>query len=97
MKELVVNGETFQYEVEYDVSEFGESTWTSFYQGTEMVTRRKYLIFGSKITKEEPKHVFRIPYDIESPEHTKDFIRGEIEYQIKLWKRPEELSRGEII
>jgi hypothetical protein len=97
MKDLNVNGRTFQYEIFSDVSEYGETVFTEFYEGKETKTRRKYFLFGPEITKEVPHKVFTIYFDIEDTDRTKDEVRTVLERHIELLDREAQIQRGEII
>ena len=50
-KSLDVNGRKIEYEVFYDVSEYGETYETAFYEGTKIVSRKKYFLFGEPVSK----------------------------------------------
>lgn len=97
MKELVFRGITLQYERISVDSELGDSIITNFYLGEEEVTRRKYILFGEKITKIRPKFAFRLWMDIEDPVWTKKGIRNAISNKMELMNRKAEIERGEII
>jgi hypothetical protein len=97
MKTLTINNRTFQYELCYHSSEYGNSEWTEFYEGTITETRKKYWLFGKEITTTQPKKVFTIWQNIESKNHTKKQVRDWIEKQIDLLNREEEIKKGEII
>ena len=96
MKDLNVNGRTFQYEIFSDVSEYGEIVFTEFYEGKETKTRRKFL-FGPEITEEVPHKVFTIDFDIEDTGYTKNDVRTILERNIELLDREDQIQRGEII
>ena len=97
MKEIFINGRQFQYEVVAYTGEFGYYHETEFYEGVETITRRKFLLFGNKITITKPKWVFTIHCDIESEYYTKSEIRDKIEKQVELLERKKQIERGEII
>jgi len=97
MKEINVNGRTFQYEVEMYQGEFGYFYETLFYEGLETRTRKKYFLFGETITITKPKWVFTIHCDIESEYYTKSEIRNKILKQVELLERKKQIERGEII
>lgn len=97
MKEINVNGRTFQYDVEMYQGEFGYFYETLFYEGLETRTRKKYFLFGDKITITKPKWVFTIPFDIEYEGYTKAEVRAKIEKQVELLERKKQIERGEII
>jgi len=98
MKELEIHGRKYQYEIFSDCNEYDGLTYkTEFYQGTEIVSRRKYFLFGERITKEVPKFAFKVFFNIEDPSFTKSFVRAAVEKQAELLYRQEEIDRGEII
>lgn len=97
MKSLSINENTFWYEIEVDSSEYGDYYTTNFYQGTETVKRKKYILFGAEIVKTVPKLVFSLYMNIEDPSYTKSDIRALISREIELMNRVEEIERGEII
>ena len=97
MKTLTINNRTFEYEIFHHSSEYGDSAWTEFYEGTMTETHKKYWLFGKKITTIKPIKVFTIWYDIESKNHTKKQVRDWIQRQVDLLNREEEIRRGEII
>jgi hypothetical protein len=97
MKTLTINNRTFQYEIFEDSTEWGTYHYTEFYDGTITVSRKKYWLFGEKITKTIANHVFTIWCDIEDKNYTKKQVRGWIERQVELLDREEEIKRGEII
>lgn len=98
MKTIVVNGKEYQYKIFFDCSEYGEWSWTVFYDGTmETLTRRKYWLFGPVITKTQLKSLFTIYYSIEDPKILKADVRKTIESRIEQLGREAEIKRGEII
>jgi hypothetical protein len=97
MKELVFEGTTLHYERISIDSELGDSIVTNFYLGEETFTRRKYIIFGEKITETKPKLVFRLWFDVESENWTKEEVRKKIAREMALLNRKDEIARGEII
>jgi hypothetical protein len=98
MKELEIRGRKYQYEIFSDCNEYDGLTYeTEFYQGTKIVSKRKYLLFGKRIVKEIPKFAFKVFFNIEDPSFTKSFVRAAVEKQAELLYRQEEIDRGEII
>jgi hypothetical protein len=97
MKSLTIDGQTFKYELFCDTTEYGDYHWTEFYQGEETVTRKKFWLFGEKITKVHPKMVFKLNINIEDEGYTKGDIRTMIFRKIKLMNRKSEIERGEIV
>ena len=97
MKTLDVNGRIFQYKRFCNIGEYGDSEWTEFYDGLEAKQKRKFIFFGEIITYTIPKFVFRVPYNIEDPNHLKSAVRKTIESYVELLGRQEEINKGEII
>ncbi len=97
MKTLTINNRTFEYKLCWHSSEYGDSEWTEFYEGTITETHKKYWLFGKEITTIKPKKVFTIWKNIESKRHTKKEVRDWVQYEVELLNRAEEIRRGEII
>lgn len=97
MKTLTINNRKLDYEISYHSSEYGESKWTEFYEGTITETHKKYWLFGKEITTIKPKKVFTIWRNIESKTHTKKQVRDWIQHEVELLNREDEIRRGEII
>lgn len=97
MKEITINGRTFQYKTIWTGGEYGKSPETIFYDGTESYVYRKYILFGKKIIGIKPREVFRIYDDSNSKRLTKDWWRTQIEKEIELLDRASELEKGELI
>lgn len=101
MKKIEVNGYTFYYSIGFEVGDDnGIYEWTDFFLKTKSITRKKWWIFGPKITYEigDPKSfVFKINFAIDDKRFTKLETRNAIEHQIELWKRPMEIKNGELI
>ena len=96
-KILDVNGRKIEYEVFYDVSEYGETYETVFYEGTQIVSRKKYFLFGEQVSKEVPREIFRLYFNIEDEGRTKSEIRAIIERKLELLDRKDQIRRGELI
>ena len=98
MKTINYYGREFQYEIFSDCNEYDGLTYeTEFYEGTEMVTKRKYWLFGPEITVEQPKLIFKLYLDIEDETYTKQDIRDKIRRKVELLNRKLEIEKGEII
>ena len=97
LKTINIDERVLGYKVCHDVSEVDSYSWTEFYEGVVPVTRRKYWLFGEKITVNEPKLIFKISRDIEDTSYTKSQVRAWIERKLELMGRAEEIKRGEII
>ncbi len=101
MKKIEINGHIFFYSIELEVDGGGCAyQWTEFFLKTKTVTRRRFWIFGRWETYDigDPNsHVFTINFAINDKRYTKIEVRNAIEHQVKLWKRPAEIERGEII
>lgn len=97
LKKIELDGVQLEYETFYECGEYGDYEWTEFYIGTKISTRRKYFLFGEKITKEEPFKVFELNFSIENPNYTKKEVRKAIKRKLELFGRKSEIERGEII
>jgi hypothetical protein len=97
MKRIDVNGRTIEYEVFYDCSEYGDTYETVFYEGKQTVSRKKYFLFGETVSKEFPREIFRIYFNVEDEGRTKSEIRAIIERRLELLDRKEQIRRGELI
>ena len=97
LKTINIDGRVLGYKVCHDVGELESYSWTEFYEGAVPVTRRKYWLFGEKITVHQPKLIFKISRDIEDTSYTKSQVRAWIYHQLELMGRAEEIKRGEII
>jgi len=93
MKPIIIHGKEYYYQVFLDTSDLDE---TSFYK-KEIVTRKKYYLWGEKIKVDEYNRVFRVSFNIESPYISKEYIRKEIDKELAILKRAEEIKRGEIL
>ncbi len=97
MKTINYHGREFQYDILEEVSEYGSYRYTEFYEGTEMVTKRKYWLFGPEITVEKTKLSFTLYMDIEDEMYTKKDVRDKIRRKVELLNRKLEIEKGEII
>ena len=97
MKEITIGNRTLQFEVKCEASECDSYEFTEFYEGTETVTRKKWLFWGETITEVKPKLVFTIWRDITSPKLTKEYWRREIGKEIELLDRRDQILNGEYI
>lgn len=86
-----------EYKIFHDVNEWGEGYFTEFYEGLNIIKRKKYWLFGEVITETEPNLLFTLDFSIESAFYTKGKVRRIIEEKLELMGRKEELKRGEII
>lgn len=97
MKTIDVNGRKLEYEIFYDVCEYGEAYQTVFYEGTISKNRKKWFLFGPEISISKPKELFKLYFNIEDPNLTKSDIRFTLERKIELLNREKEIEEGEII
>ena len=97
MKELTIEGRTFQYKVSYFYSEYSDYHITEFFEGTCTIKRKKYWVFGEEIEKKIPNFSFNLYVNIEDERHTKKEIREMIIKKIELLNRKEEIKKGEIV
>ena len=100
MKNITIKGKTFGFEV-CRTGEFGEYLYTCFYYGVDISVRKKYYLFGEKITIETPRFAFSVEYDIEDVGISKEDLRNRLENELKsiekLLDRKSEIMRGEYI
>lgn len=97
MKEITIGNRTLQFEVLCEANEADSYEYTEFYEGTETLTRKKWIFWGETITTVEPKLVFTIYKDITSPKLTKEYWRREISKELELLDRRDEIFKGEYI
>ena len=97
MKEITIGNRTLQFQVLCEANEADSYEYTEFYEGTETVTRKKWLFWGETITEERPKLVFTIYSDITNPKLTKEYWRREIGKELELLDRRDEIRKGEYI
>lgn len=97
MKTIDVNGRKLEYEIFYDVCEYGEAYQTVFYEGKISKNRKKWFLFGPEISISKPKELFKLYFNIEDPNLTKSDIRFTLERKIELLNREKEIEEGEII
>lgn len=101
-KTIEINGETFNYEVIYDVDAHGNVyEWTEFFKDTYEKTTKKFWLFGPLVTETIYDPLFTVNFDIESTFYTKEYtnkgVNKAYNNYIALLKRPEEIKNGEII
>ena len=97
MKDITIGGRTLQFKVMCEANEVDSYEYTEFYEGTETVSRKKWLLWGKTITEEKPKLVFTIYRDITNPKLTKEYWRREILKEIELLDRRDEIENGEYL
>lgn len=98
MKNITIDGRTFQYKVVWNISEYGSAAETDFFEGVERVKVFQFCFWRPAKYKEIPKLVFTVFADIESAEYSKEHVRYMIQKKIdELYNRPQELLRGEIV
>jgi hypothetical protein len=97
LKYVNINGRTIHYKCLSSIGEGAEFHWTEFYEGTVSITRKKYFLFGEKITMEKPKKIFTIYEDCNCPRRSRGWWRERIMHELELLNRSEELKRGELI
>lgn len=97
MKSIEINNRKLFYEIYFKEAVYGFQKCTRFYEEMETIRRRRFIFFGEWKTEVRPKILFRLPFDIETPFYTKKHIKNEIENQLALLSRRDEIKRGEII
>jgi hypothetical protein len=100
MEEIEYNGKKFLYLIEeYECGDYGAFSCfkTHFFNPFPTITeRRKWYLFGRKIKVENFDLLFTLDYSIKSPKVLKEKIQKDLDEQIKLLNREEEIKRGEI-
>lgn len=94
MKDIVINGRKFQYELVYD--EY-YSEITRFYDGVIITHRKKYFFFGRYIVIKEPKFVFSINLSIEDARYSKEQLIQYITPALNKYDRKIEIDNGDIL
>lgn len=100
MKKLQYKGYTFHYQVkEYDCGEYGVATCytTIFYEYLGKGVKKKYWLWGPEVKYDIHKELFTLQYNIESCGITKIEIRRDLDKEIDLMFRCEEIKKGEIV
>jgi hypothetical protein len=97
MKEITVKGVKLKYKVSYSDISYEDIWYTEFYLGEKVSYVKKYLFWGEKQKVISPKMVFVVYYNIESPKFTKAKVREDLEREVELIFRQDEIDRGEII
>lgn len=93
MKKIKIKGVEYSYQV-YNSTDI--HTVTVFYSGVKKYTRRKYWLFGEKITVEKPIEVFKVYFDIESEFLTKKQVKYILLKRISILEREEEVKKGKL-
>lgn len=91
---ITIEGRDLYFEVIYSDE---SQDYTEFYEGTEIVTYKKWVLFGETITEERPKLVFTIDKAMSDYGLTKEWWREELTKEIQLLERREQIERGEFI
>ena len=92
-----IDGRIIHYRCLSSIGEGVAFYWTEFYEGTVSITRKKYFLFGKKITIEKPKMIFTIYENCNCPRISRGWWRDKIMKELELLNRADELSRGELI
>lgn len=101
MYEIEVSGRKLNYKILYDVSEFGETYETVFFDKIMVNEKRwswrkfKFVETGKLV--EEHKTLFCLYFDLHDAAYTKKDIRNRLQREVELLSRAEEIERGEII
>ena len=102
MKKIIIRykGEDVEllYKVVSEYSEYGTYSYTDFFDTkTQVVRKKKYWFFGPYISKTEQVFLFRIWYNANDPQITKEEWREKILRQLELLHRRRELEEGILI
>ncbi len=95
MKKITFNDIEYFYE-SYNI--YGDE-YTLFYSVTDYkkTVYKKYLFFGEFIYKYKHKELFKVWIDIENPNYSKEYVKLQIEKQISIYNRQQEINNGIII
>lgn len=96
-KKFNFNGIEYFYEVQYSDLETYSSTRTFVWRKMKIIPMFNFFFWKSKRTIEKPNILFTINFDIENEKLTKLQVREEIQKQLDLLKRKEEILRGELV
>ena len=97
METIIISGREFQYKIFWYDGEFNSYAETIFYQGIKTETKRKYFLFGPKITVEVPIQVFTFSGNIKSNHYTKKELRKILEKKVEMLDRQAEIDAGKLI
>ena len=76
MKTIEYNGRLLNYKISDDF--LTGTIETNFYEGYEIIERKKYIIFGDIIKFKRPKFLFSLNIDVENSGYTKNYIKNSI-------------------
>jgi hypothetical protein len=98
MREIIYRDEKFLFETyKEEIGIFIEFK-TVFYDPTPIVTKRKkWIFFGEEIEILHYEPIFRVNIDITNHNHSKEFVRDEMDKSYSKLLRKKEIEKGEII
>jgi hypothetical protein len=98
-KSVEVNGVVLYYDSGWSGDDYGEWYETWFYEETEIVKRKKGHWFKKSeyYDVEVPKILFTIYEDINNIRLSKNWWRNEIEKELSLINRKDEIEQGKLI
>lgn len=99
MNSIQIDGRNLQYESEDFSDMAGDWKATAFYEGTELVQRKRRIgLFKSEVYEvEEPKFLFRIYENVNNILLSKSWWKRKILHELELVDRENEIKRGELI
>ena len=100
MKKLEYKGRTFFYKIESgECGDHGGFSCheTIFHRFVKVSTRKKYWLFGPDVIYDEYEELFKFDYNIENPTTTKEKLRADLDKQVALLDRYDEIKKGEIV
>ena len=78
-------------------SVFAEMAAINLTMATHDDGRRTELLFGEQVSKETPREIFKLYFNVEDEGRTKSEIRTIIERRLELLDRKDQIRRGELI
>jgi len=94
MKDIVIDGRKFQYEICTDEYCF---TTTKFYDDTIERIKKQFLLFGKLVTSVKSNFVFEVLGNIENSNLGKKDVKNLILKSLIRYDRQIEIDKGEII
>lgn len=100
MKTLEYRGYTFYYKIEeFECGDYGIFTCyeTKFYKHLGKATKKKYWLWGPEVEYDKYEDWFVLPYSIQDCGVTKEKVRRNLDREITLIERCEEIKKGIIV
>jgi hypothetical protein len=98
---FTIDGKNLMYKITWDISEYGESVKTDFFETYDTKKKKKYFFFGKEEDVIVPHTMFTIHRDFHSTKLPKEFWRREIKKKLKqfdsLKNRYQEIKNSEFV